>query len=111
MVAQALGSLVATAGILWFMFSLTLDRAGQQQSVMSLWGVVGFVGGLILWALGRIECALSPSGERDKRGGVLVVLPFLVVLMALALAVVWLFLGSSPHEAKPTVPQLLKADN
>jgi hypothetical protein len=25
--------------------------------------------------------------------------------------VVWLFLGSSPHEAKPTVPQLLKADN
>jgi hypothetical protein len=110
MAAQALGSLIATVSILWFMFTLTLDRAGQQQAVLSLWGVVGFVGGLILWALGRIECALPPSGERGQRGGMLVVLPFLVVLLALAMAVAWLFLGSSPHEAKPTVPQMLKAD-
>jgi hypothetical protein len=109
MASQALGSLVAAAGILWFLFTLTLDRAGPQQAMLSLWGVVGFIGGLILWALGRIEVAVAPSEEQGKRGGVFAILPFLVLLMALVMAAVFFFMASAPQEAKPPA-QLLKAD-
>jgi hypothetical protein len=111
MASQALGSLVAAAGILWFLFTLTLDRAAPQQAVVSLWGVVGFVGGLVLWALGRVEVAVAPSEEQGKRGGVLAILPFLVLLMALVMAAVFFFMGSSPREANQPIPQrLLRGD-
>jgi hypothetical protein len=101
MATQVLGTLVAVAGLLWFAFSLTLDRAGQQQAVLSLWGVVGFVGGLFLWALGRIECAISPPQGQGKRGGGWPLLPALVVLLAVAVLLALLFLPSSPQQLKP----------
>jgi hypothetical protein len=101
MASQILGTLVAAAGFLWFAFSLTLDRAGQQQAILSLWGVVGFVGGLILWALGRIECAISPPQGQGKRGGGWPLLPALVVLLAVAVLLALWFLSSSPQQPKP----------
>jgi hypothetical protein len=101
MVTQVLGVLLSITGILWFFFTLTIDRAGQQQPVLSLWGVVTFLGGLILWALGRIECALSPPGEQKKGSERLsLILLIMIVLLPIALAF-FRFLSSSP----PSVDQ------
>jgi hypothetical protein len=98
MVMQILGTTVSFVGIVWFCFTLTWDRAGQQQAVLSLWGVVAFIGGLILVALGRIECVMSPPPEQSKRSSNLSLLLLLMVpLVAVGLACLW-FLWSSPGQ-------------
>jgi hypothetical protein len=102
MATQVVGTLVSAMGILWFAFSLTLDRAGQQQAVLSLWGVVAFVGGLILWALGRIECAISWPSEQSKRSQVLsLILLLVIMLVPMGAAFLYFFSSSFPENAAP----------
>ena len=84
MAAQILGSLVSVAGILWFIFTVTpsgADFTGQHQPVLSLLGVVGFVGGLLLWALGRIECAVKPPTPEQRKWAWIVSMLLLVLIM------------------------------
>ena len=100
MAPQVFGALISVVGFLWFVFSLTLDKSGQQQAVLSLWGVVGFVGGLILWALGRIECAISPIQGEGKRSGVSPLIPVFVIAVVVALALLWV-LGTSATVSTP----------
>jgi hypothetical protein len=51
MAAQIVGVLLSVAGILWVGFTLTVlkIRNEQTEALMLLMGVVGFVGGLLLW--------------------------------------------------------------
>ena len=44
-------------------------RNEQTEALMLLMGVVGFVGGLLLWGLGRIECAITPPAKRHQSEG------------------------------------------
>jgi hypothetical protein len=69
---------------------------------MLLMGVVGFVGGLLLWGLGRIECAITPSPAETKRSGVLSVILVFVILLAVVSVGLLQFLGSSgDHQGRP----------
>lgn len=89
MIAQVLGALLSLAGLLWFFhaWAVTSGRtgiAGVQQAVPPLWGLVIFLGGLILWGLGRIETTIAPLSEQKKTSGVISV--FVCVLVGAALA-------------------------
>ena len=94
MATQVVGTLLALLGIVWI--ALTVEKAGQQP-VFTLMGVVGIVGGLILWGLGRIEVALRPPVGQDKPArytSLLLVLAIpLVVVVLLGLR---LFSSSAP---------------
>ncbi len=86
MVAQILGTLISLAGIVWFIFTVTphgADFAGQQQPVLSLWGVVAFIGGLLLWALGRIECAVQPPTPEQRKRAWIMSIYLLVLIMVM----------------------------
>ena len=96
MVTQIVGALLCIAGIVWLGFTLTVlkVRNEQTEALMVLMGVIGFVGGLLLWGLGRIECAISPSPDKAKTSGVLSVVLLLVILLAVASVGLLEFLGS-----------------
>jgi hypothetical protein len=97
MATQIVGVLLSVAGILWVGFTLTVLRIRNEQTeaLMLLMGVIGFVGGLLLWGLGRVECAISPSPAQTKRSGVLSVILLFVILLAVASVGLLQFFGSS----------------
>lgn len=94
MATQLLGGLVAVAGIA--LFFITAGRAGQQP-MLPLTGVVTFIGGLNLWAVGRVERALRPLAANAKGGGFLsLLLLFLIVVVGIAAVFLVLFAESAP---------------
>jgi drug/metabolite transporter (DMT)-like permease len=89
MITQILGAFVAIAGI------LGLFANADRQPIHTLTGVVALVGGLILWALGRVECAVQPPTADDKKRLALVSIILLVLIVLVGVAVIGIRLFSS----------------
>jgi drug/metabolite transporter (DMT)-like permease len=92
MATQVVGTLLSILGVVWI--ALTVEKAGQQP-VFTLMGVVGIIGGLILWGLGRIEVALRPPKEQNKPGGYASLLLVLAIPLVVIVLVGLRFFSSS----------------
>ena len=94
MAPQILGVIISTVGLFWFLSAwirglCTADEAGRMMPEPG-WGIIVFVGGLILWGLGRIETTLAPSPHHRAQGKVLCGI-LSAVIAAAVLVILWQF--------------------